>query len=71
MKRISESQLADLERKVLAVQSRFSGVTYAIEKRGRGMWIIANNSEIPVCADNVVAFAQEIIEVWNLHGKGD
>jgi hypothetical protein len=60
---MTQAQLLRLEEKAIVVDSEeFEDVTYAIEKEGKGMWIIVGKKIIAV-ADPLL-FIKEINEVW-------
>jgi helix-turn-helix protein len=60
--------LCALEDKAIMIDSQFFGTNYAIDRKGKGMWILVNGKEIAICADQVIDFAEEIIAVWNVYG---
>ncbi len=63
---MNEAKKADLEQKYLMVDSEyFNGVMYAIDRRGKGMHILACGKSIPVAAENIMPFAAEICAVWD------
>ena len=68
-KSLSESQKKNLEHKVLMVESDHFDVLYALDRKGKGMYIIHKDQSIPVCHKDVETFADEIKAVWN-HLKG-
>lgn len=64
---MTEADKASLETKCIPVQSTFKDTIYAIDKHGKGMWIISGNSVLPVLAENVQAFALEMMDVWDIY----
>lgn len=61
---ISESAKVKLEKKVMLVESEiFSDVTYAIDRKGRGMWLLVDGKE-EVAIGDPVNFVKEMFEVW-------
>ena len=68
MAKTTDVVLCKLEDKAVMIESNFHGVNYAIDKKGKGMWILVNGKEIPILAEQVIEFADEIKEVWKVHG---
>ena len=68
MAKTTDVALCKLEDKAIMIDSAFKGTNYAIDKKGKGMWILVNGKEIPILADQVIEFADEIREVWKVHG---
>ena len=63
---LTESQKKNLEPKALLVDSeRFEFLIYAVNHKRKGMHIIYKDAEIPLAADDIELFIQEIREVWN------
>jgi len=61
--RISQAMKATLETKVIMVDSEeFNNVTYAIDKEGKGLWLIADGIVVPIADPR--KFAIEMLEVW-------
>ena len=56
---MTDAKLACLEDKAILVDSEFYGIHYAIDKSGRGMWILVDGREIPILAENIKQFANE------------
>jgi hypothetical protein len=64
-KYLPESKKADLEKEYLMVESEhFKHITYAIDRQGKGIQILQGRFNLPVAADNLEQFLQEIREVW-------
>lgn len=61
--RITQPMKATLEAKAILVDSeQFNDVTYAIDREGKGMWLIAEGKVVSI--SDPVKFANEILEVW-------
>jgi helix-turn-helix protein len=60
---------AKIEQRAILVESVFEGIFYAIDRQGKGMWIIVNGKEIPILAENVEEFGRELLEVWELYKR--
>jgi hypothetical protein len=64
-KYLPESKKADLEKDYLMVESEyFNHLIYAIDRQGKGIQILQGRFNLPVAADNLEQFLQEIREVW-------
>ncbi len=62
---MTESQKVIAESKAMLVDSEyFNDVIYAIDRSGKGIRIICGNVELPILAENVVKFAEEVFAVW-------
>ena len=60
---IGESTKVKLETKVMLVESEcFEDVTYAIDRKGRGMWLLVDGKEIAI--GDPISFVKELFEVW-------
>lgn len=68
-KSLTDIEAAKLERRAIMVDSSFPNVSYAVDRESKGMWLFVNGVEIPIDATNVVKFAQEILDVWDLYKK--
>ena len=52
-----------LETKAMLVESEyFKDLTFAIDREGKGMWLLIGGKEIAV--SDPVTFVQEMFEVW-------
>lgn len=64
------SELVSLEKDCVSVDSNyFMGVTYAVPKNGKGIYLIAGGINIPIAAEHVDKFLKEIKDVWELHKR--
>lgn len=61
---MTESQKVILEQKAMLVQSDFEDTIYAVDRKGRGMYVIVGDKYIPILAENIQAFALELMDVW-------
>lgn len=66
---VDDAVKVTLETKAMLVESEyFSDLTYAIDREGKGMWLLlANGKEIAI--SDPVEFVKELFEIWQLHGK--
>jgi hypothetical protein len=63
---MTEAEKATLESKCMLVESEyFTDTTYAIERRGKGMFLIYKNIMVPIAAENIQPLAAEMIAVWD------
>lgn len=66
---MTQSKLADLEQRYMMIESQFEGTQYAIDRHGKGMFIIHPQGVLPICADQVTDFFAEAFEVWSTWGR--
>ena len=66
---INDATKVGLETKAILVDSEcFSDLTYAIDREGKGMYLLlASGKEIAI--SDPVEFAKELFEIWQLHGR--
>jgi hypothetical protein len=63
---MTESQKADLEQKYMLVESDyFNNVIYAIDRKGKGIYVINGDKTTPIAANQVHTFAAELVAVWD------
>lgn len=68
--RISDSTKVKLEEKYKLVDSdEFNNVMYAVDRKGKGLHIVYQGREvIPLAAENVLPFIEELKAVWETIG---
>lgn len=66
---VNDATKASLETKAKLVESECSSdLTYAIDREGKGIYLLlANGKEIAI--SDPVEFVQELFEIWQLHGR--
>lgn len=67
--KISDHLAVKLGQKALLVESRFDGTIYAIDKGGKGMWLLSGGAEIPIAAEHVEEFINELRDVWSIYKR--
>lgn len=66
MAKFNDNVAVKIEQKAIVVDSSFSGTHYAIDREGKGMWLLSNGVEVPIAADSFDDFINELKEVWNM-----
>lgn len=60
---MTSAEKVNLETKAMLVESEyFSDVTYAIDRKGKGMWLIVRGKEIAI--SDPITLVQEMFEIW-------
>jgi len=63
-----KDQLAvKIEKRAMLIDSEFENTHYAIDREGKGIWIISDDTEIAIASENVEKFINELSEIWALY----